>query len=166
MSSYYRRTKHPETGKFENAFWIDDYFGRHRYGVRFPSGRIFRASDHKWEFLLEGGDTLDISYESSYGIGSGNSGTSAGGGGAEGYVMAQPTDDDARLAEIRLLVTERPSKKLPPDTNKMRFLLRMLDEVRADERKKLVAMLRGAKLSHVGSDTLIDELADLLERAP
>lgn len=37
MSSFIRRTKHPVTGKFEEAAWIDDYFGSHKYGVNFPS---------------------------------------------------------------------------------------------------------------------------------
>ena len=35
MSSYYRMTRHPVTGKMEPAAWWDNYFGRHRYGVRF-----------------------------------------------------------------------------------------------------------------------------------
>jgi hypothetical protein len=50
MSSFCRRTKNPVTGEYEEAFWIDDYFGRHRYGVRFPSGVVYRETDHRWEF--------------------------------------------------------------------------------------------------------------------
>lgn len=45
MSSYYRDTKHPLTGKVERAYWIDDFFGRHRYGVQFSDGRVFRPSE-------------------------------------------------------------------------------------------------------------------------
>lgn len=41
MSCYYAITKHPETGKWENAEWLDDHFGIHHYGVRFPDGRVF-----------------------------------------------------------------------------------------------------------------------------
>lgn len=41
MSSYYQKTKHPETGKWEKAMWLDDYFGPHRYGVIFPDGKYF-----------------------------------------------------------------------------------------------------------------------------
>lgn len=37
MSSYNKLTKHPTTGKWEEAFWIDDKFGSHCYGVEFPS---------------------------------------------------------------------------------------------------------------------------------
>lgn len=37
MSSYRRNTKHPLTGKVENAYWIDDLLGHHHYGVAFPS---------------------------------------------------------------------------------------------------------------------------------
>lgn len=45
MSNYQQPTKHPETGRIEVADWLDDYFGRHRYGVRFPDGKVFRASE-------------------------------------------------------------------------------------------------------------------------
>ena len=42
MSNYSALTRHPVTGTAEVADWIDDYFGRHRYGVLFKSdGRIF-----------------------------------------------------------------------------------------------------------------------------
>jgi hypothetical protein len=39
MSTYSRDTKHPVTGKWENATWFDDLFGNHHYGVVFPSDR-------------------------------------------------------------------------------------------------------------------------------
>lgn len=60
MSSYQRQTKHPETGVAENAEWLDDFFGQHNYGVRFPSdGKVFRADEYEWSanpqtLLLEG----------------------------------------------------------------------------------------------------------------
>ncbi len=41
MSNYYQEAKHPITGVVENAEWIDDYFGRHRYGVRFSDGTVY-----------------------------------------------------------------------------------------------------------------------------
>jgi hypothetical protein len=50
MSSFHRLTKNPASGEFENAIWIDDYYGRHRYGVQFPDGTIYRQSDHNWVF--------------------------------------------------------------------------------------------------------------------
>lgn len=37
MSSYIKNTKHPETGEFEPAAWIDNYFRPHAYGVKFLS---------------------------------------------------------------------------------------------------------------------------------
>ena len=40
MSNFVRNTRHPETGKFEGAFWLDDYFGRHHYGVKFKDGTV------------------------------------------------------------------------------------------------------------------------------
>lgn len=52
MSTYSRETKNPDTGEWEIATWIDDYFGSHNYGVRFPSmeTKVFRADERKWEF--------------------------------------------------------------------------------------------------------------------
>lgn len=42
MSTYNKITRHPATGEFENAKWIDDYYGPHQYGVEFPSdGKVF-----------------------------------------------------------------------------------------------------------------------------
>lgn len=42
MSNYQQLTKHPITGKWEFATWIDDHFGPHRYGIHFRDGKIFR----------------------------------------------------------------------------------------------------------------------------
>lgn len=54
MSSYIKTTKHPETGAIEQAEWLDDYFGQHNYGVRFPSdGKVFRADEFDWQENLE-----------------------------------------------------------------------------------------------------------------
>jgi hypothetical protein len=51
MSNFIRRTKNPDTGQFEDAEWLDDYFGRHRYGVRFPGGGVVKVADgYDWEF--------------------------------------------------------------------------------------------------------------------
>jgi len=47
MSSYYRCTKHPETGNWEFAAWLDDYFAKHHYGVLFGDGRIFNPREVK-----------------------------------------------------------------------------------------------------------------------
>ena len=38
-------TRHPETGKEELAEWLDDYFGRRQYGVRFPDGKVFSLAE-------------------------------------------------------------------------------------------------------------------------
>ena len=37
MSNFRKETKHPITGEWEMADWIDDKMGRHIYGVSFPS---------------------------------------------------------------------------------------------------------------------------------
>ena len=48
MSSYQKQTQHPLTGAIENASWLDDYFGKHRYGVEFSDGKVFRADEYEW----------------------------------------------------------------------------------------------------------------------
>ncbi len=50
MSNFTRITKHPITGKFEEADWLDDYYGNHKYGVRFPDGEVLKADENEWEF--------------------------------------------------------------------------------------------------------------------
>lgn len=37
MSNFIKKTRNPFTGKMEDALWADDYFGKHKYGVAFPS---------------------------------------------------------------------------------------------------------------------------------
>lgn len=49
MSTYSKITKNPKTGKFEEARWIDDYFGPHHYGVEFQDGTVIDP----WEVDLE-----------------------------------------------------------------------------------------------------------------
>ena len=48
MSSYQRQTKHPLTGAIEDAQLLDDYFGRHHYGVKFSGCKVFRADLYEW----------------------------------------------------------------------------------------------------------------------
>ena len=45
MSNFSQMTKHPTTGHVLLAEWLDDHFGPHRYGVRFPDGKIFRETE-------------------------------------------------------------------------------------------------------------------------
>lgn len=47
MSNFVKTTKHPVTGKFEEAIWLDGFFGGRRYGVWFPDGDIFNAESYK-----------------------------------------------------------------------------------------------------------------------
>ena len=47
MSNYYQNTRHPITKKYESAEWLDDYYGPHRYGVRFKSdGKVYNPEEH------------------------------------------------------------------------------------------------------------------------
>ncbi len=46
MSHFNAIARHPLTGKVEMALFMDDYYGRHRYGVRFPDGSIFDPEKH------------------------------------------------------------------------------------------------------------------------
>ena len=62
MSSYIQATEHPITKEWQDAFWIDDMFGHHNYGVVFKNGDTFdprktevihtrdeRISDMDWD---------------------------------------------------------------------------------------------------------------------
>lgn len=47
MSSFMKTTKHPHTGGWERAEWLDDFYGHHHYGVRFSSGEVFDPYLHE-----------------------------------------------------------------------------------------------------------------------
>lgn len=47
MSNYLRTTKHPKTGNWETAHWLDDHFGPHQYGVKFEDGTIIAPDFQK-----------------------------------------------------------------------------------------------------------------------
>lgn len=49
MSTYWKTTKHPETGKWEKATWHDDHFGKHHYGVEFPDGSMWDPWETEFE---------------------------------------------------------------------------------------------------------------------
>lgn len=38
MSNYQRAAYDPDSGTVRAAWWLDDYFGRHQYGVQFREG--------------------------------------------------------------------------------------------------------------------------------
>lgn len=40
MSNFKKRTRHPYTGMWELASYVDDYFGKGKYGVQFGDGQI------------------------------------------------------------------------------------------------------------------------------
>lgn len=45
MSTYTSLTRHPITGKYSFAQWKDDYFGAHRYGVKFEEDPVVYPAD-------------------------------------------------------------------------------------------------------------------------
>lgn len=49
MSSFQRLTKNPRTGYWQVAWWFDDYFGRHHYGVQFPDGAVYDPEQQQLE---------------------------------------------------------------------------------------------------------------------
>lgn len=50
MSTYITYTKAPKDKRYRPAVWIDDYFGQHRYGVRFEKeDETFRADNHSFK---------------------------------------------------------------------------------------------------------------------
>lgn len=52
MSTYITRIKNPATGEFTDALMIDDYFGRHRYGLQFAKSKEIHDVDNL-DFELE-----------------------------------------------------------------------------------------------------------------
>ena len=40
MSNFIAKAKHPATGKLQDAFFVDDYYGSHIYGVGFRKDDI------------------------------------------------------------------------------------------------------------------------------
>lgn len=64
MSNYTGIARHPSTGKVEEVEWLDDYYGRHHYGVRFADGLVmseevvkeikppFTAETFRWKAIV------------------------------------------------------------------------------------------------------------------
>jgi hypothetical protein len=50
MSCYYKVTKNPKTGQFEQAFWMDVV---RFYYVAFPDGSMYHEQYCLWEFQEE-----------------------------------------------------------------------------------------------------------------
>lgn len=53
MSNYQTTAAHPETGVWQLVDMLDDHFGRHQYGVRFPCGTIYRDDEVKFPSHLD-----------------------------------------------------------------------------------------------------------------
>jgi len=51
MSNYFTRAIRPYGTEFEDVIMIDDYFGKHRYGVEFPDGQIYKKEECEFEIL-------------------------------------------------------------------------------------------------------------------
>lgn len=47
MSNFKSYTRHPYTGEFSMATWLDDHYGPHRYGVKFPNGDTFSPDEQE-----------------------------------------------------------------------------------------------------------------------
>ena len=59
MSAFIRRTKNPVTGAFQDATWLDDFFGQHRYGVQFAGeAHVYEAWGRDWEFEDQFGEEV------------------------------------------------------------------------------------------------------------
>lgn len=63
MSSYYRKTKHPVTGEWERASWIDNYFDAHHYGVKFYDGTIVDPEKVALETANEDSNPVPIKFK-------------------------------------------------------------------------------------------------------
>jgi hypothetical protein len=52
MSNYTAMTRHPETGEIKPAFWIDNFYGQHSYGVRFCDNDKVTFPAHRCEQMV------------------------------------------------------------------------------------------------------------------
>ena len=60
MSNYHALARHPITGAIEMADWLDDSFGHHIYGVRFPGDEtIYRSTPCNEVSLHEAGVEIE-----------------------------------------------------------------------------------------------------------
>jgi hypothetical protein len=60
VSNYHALARHPITGKIEMADWLDDSFGHHIYGVRFPGDEtIYRSTQCNEVSLHEAGVEIE-----------------------------------------------------------------------------------------------------------
>ena len=65
MSSFIATTRHPKTGKWGSAEWLDDYFGSHIYGVRFE-GEVDAFDTREYDIPYESADgkVVENTYDS------------------------------------------------------------------------------------------------------
>jgi hypothetical protein len=47
MSSYKGKAVNPVTGVIEEVDFLDDHYGRHKYGVQFPDGLVYPIDEVK-----------------------------------------------------------------------------------------------------------------------
>lgn len=45
MSSFVSKAKRPGGIEYEDVWYLDDYYGRRQYGVKFPDGKLYRAEE-------------------------------------------------------------------------------------------------------------------------
>jgi len=48
MSNYFTRAIRPYGTEFEDVIMIDDYFGKHEYGVQFSDGQVYSPEECKF----------------------------------------------------------------------------------------------------------------------
>ncbi len=41
MSNFTAKARNPKTGAIEDAEFLDDFYGKHKYGVRFSDGNVY-----------------------------------------------------------------------------------------------------------------------------
>lgn len=56
MSNFISTAIHPVTGETHMCDYLDDYYGRHKYGVRFPNGDIYPEEECPEQYKEENND--------------------------------------------------------------------------------------------------------------
>jgi len=68
VSNYSKATRHPNTGRWEDAEWLDDYFAPHVYGVKFSDGKVYTVEMVEKKELKEfWADDVITAYNNLYG---------------------------------------------------------------------------------------------------
>jgi len=57
MSNYLGKAKNPNTGNLEDCVFLDDFYGKRQYAVRFKDGTTYPESEVKGQPMVDYGES-------------------------------------------------------------------------------------------------------------